>query len=81
LEELQEFPHTCCAIFTNIVLLSHDGERSLQDVMQLLLAENLLLLLLYLLTVVCPPCLYLQTNKMSYHKCSHLLSPCSPLNF
>jgi hypothetical protein len=34
LEELQEFVHICCAIFTKIVCLSDDGERSLQNVLQ-----------------------------------------------
>jgi hypothetical protein len=32
LEELQEFPHTCCAIFTNIVCFCEDGERALRNV-------------------------------------------------
>jgi hypothetical protein len=48
---------TCCAIFSNIVCFTGDRQRSLQDMLQLLLAENLLL---YLLTCS----LYLQTNYM-----------------
>jgi hypothetical protein len=40
--KVQEFTRTCCAIFTNIVCLN---ERSLQDLLQLILAGNLLYLL------------------------------------
>jgi hypothetical protein len=34
LEELKDFTHTRCSIFTNIVCFSNEGEISLQDVLQ-----------------------------------------------
>jgi hypothetical protein len=34
LEELQQFIHTCCVFFTNIVCFSDDWGRSVQDMFQ-----------------------------------------------